>query len=63
MTMSWRTVTSTIDLLVRPSVPPPVLDEHARQVQRRRVRRTVTILVAVVALFYLVAFMQIIMMK
>jgi hypothetical protein len=48
---------------MREPITPPVLDEHAAQRRRKGVRRTVTVLVAVVAVFYLIAFMQIIMMK
>ncbi len=48
---------------MRDPVTPPVLDERATRLRRRGVRRTVTVLVVVVALFYLIAFMQIIMLK
>ena len=61
--MRRRTVTWVIDRLMREPVTPPVLDEHAVRMRRKGVRRTVIILVAVVAVFYLIAFMQIIMMK
>jgi hypothetical protein len=48
---------------MREPITPPVLDEHAVRMRRKGVRRTVIVLVAVVAVFYLIAFMQIIMMK
>jgi hypothetical protein len=41
---------------------PPIPDRHAAG-SRRGVRRTVTILVAVVIFFYLLAFLQILLMK
>ena len=40
----------------------PIPDKHTAA-SRRSVRRTVTILVAVVILFYLLAFLQILLMK
>lgn len=40
----------------------PMPDKHAAD-SRRGVRRTVTILVAVVIVFYLLAFLQILLMK
>ena len=55
--------TWVIEQIVRTPVTPPELDERAVQARRKGVRRTVTILVVVVALFYLIAFMQIIMLK
>ncbi len=61
--MTWRTVTWATSRSMRAPTTPPVLDDHAVQVRRRGVRRTVTLLVAVVAVFYLIAFMQIIMLK
>ncbi len=61
--MIWRTATWVIERFVPMPVTPPQLDEHAVRARRKGVRRTVTILVVVVALFYLVAFMQIIMLK
>ena len=48
---------------MRERVTPAVLDEHTVQARRRGVRRTVGVLVVVVAVFYLIAFMQIIMAK
>ncbi len=48
---------------MRNPVTPGVIDEQAAQARRRGVRRTVAILVVVVAVFYLIAFMQIIMAK
>ena len=60
------TLSTAVDLTqaARARVEPSgSLDEQAIQARRKRVRRTVTILVVVVALFYLIAFMQIIMMK
>lgn len=45
------------------SVTPTKLDEHIAQARRKGVRRTVTILVVVVALFYLIAFVQLFMMQ
>ncbi|WP_296873179.1 hypothetical protein [Tibeticola sp.] len=44
-------------------VPPPVLDEAAQQVRRKRVRRTVAILVAIALVFYLILFVQIIIAR
>jgi hypothetical protein len=44
-------------------VPPPVLDEAAMQVRRKRVRRTVAILVAIALVFYLILFVQIIIAR
>lgn len=61
--MNWRTVTWVIDGLMRERITPPVLDHQATQARRKGVRRTVGVLVAVVAVFYLIAFMQIIMLK
>ena len=55
--------TWVIERFVQMPVTPPKLDERAVQARRKGVRRTVTILVVVVAVFYLIAFMQIIMMK
>ncbi|MEO8777944.1 MAG: hypothetical protein ABI389_04650 [Rhodanobacter sp.] len=40
----------------------PIPDKHAAT-SRRGVRRTVTILIAVVIVFYLLAFVQILLMK
>ncbi|MEO5810570.1 MAG: hypothetical protein ABIU96_06395 [Rhodanobacter sp.] len=48
---------------MRERITPPVLDHQATQARRKGVRRTVGVLVAVVAVFYLIAFMQIIMLK
>ena len=44
-------------------VPPPVLDEAAMRQRRKRVRRTVAILVAIALVFYLILFVQIILAK
>ncbi|HXE78867.1 MAG TPA: hypothetical protein VN614_11555 [Rhodanobacter sp.] len=44
-------------------VPPPVLDEAAMRLRRKRVRRTVAILVAIALVFYLILFVQIIIAK
>ncbi len=48
---------------MRDPITPPVLDERTRRTRKRGVRRTVIILTVVVAIFYLIAFAQIIMMK
>ena len=48
---------------MRNPLTPVVVDDHTAQARRRGVRRTVAILVVVVAVFYLIAFMQIIMAK
>ena len=61
--MIWRMATWVIERFVQTPVTPPELDERAVKTRRKGVRRTVTILVVVVALFYLIAFMQIIMLK
>lgn len=61
--MKRRTATWVIERLMRNPVTPGVIDEQAAQARRRGVRRTVAILVVVVAVFYLIAFMQIIMAK
>ena len=45
------------------AVSPPELDEAALQVRRKRVRRTVAILVAIALVFYLILFVQIIIAK
>jgi len=45
------------------AVPPAVLDEAAMQVRRKRVRRTVAILVAIAVVFYLSLFVQLVIMK
>jgi hypothetical protein len=73
--MSWRTVTSTIDLSPRASRPAsaghhkkPIRMtqqdmDHATDNRRKGVRRTVTILVVIVAVSFLVSFLQIVLMK
>ena len=48
---------------MREPITPSVSDEHAARAQHKGVRRTVIVLVVVVAAFYLIAFWQIIMMK
>ncbi|MEO8746860.1 MAG: hypothetical protein ABI379_04270 [Rhodanobacter sp.] len=48
---------------MRRPVPPAVLDEAAALAQRKRVRRTVAILVAIALVFYLILFVQIIIAK
>jgi hypothetical protein len=48
---------------MREPITPPVPDDRAARAQHKGVRRTVTVLVVVVAAFYLLAFWQIIMMK
>jgi len=44
-------------------VPPAVLDEAAVQARRKRVRRTVAILVAIALVFYLSLFVQLVIEK
>ncbi len=63
MTKSWRTVTCMPEpggTFVEMTQPIP--DQHAAA-SRRGVRRTVTILVVVAIFFYLLAFLQILLMK
>ena len=61
--MKRRTATWVIERIMRNPLTPVVVDDHTAQARRRGVRRTVAILVVVVAVFYLIAFMQIIMAK
>ena len=63
MTRNWRTATCTPEQMVKPvEMAQPITDSHAAD-KRRGVRRTVKILVAVVVGFYLLAFLQILLMK
>ena len=62
MTTNWRTATSTID----PGVARPMTQQkmdRSSEDRRKGVRRTVTILVLIVAAFFLVSFVQIVLMK
>ena len=63
MTKSWRTATCTRDPGgTQMEMTQPIPDKHAAT-SRRGVRRTVMILVAVAIFFYLLAFLQILLMK
>jgi hypothetical protein len=62
MTKSWRTVTCMRDAGAFVEMTQPLPDRHAAG-SRRGVRRTVTILVVVAIFFYLLAFLQILLMK
>jgi hypothetical protein len=63
MTKNWRTATCTPDRQgSQVEMTRPVDDGNATD-KRRGVRRTVNILVAVVIGFYLLAFLQILLMK
>lgn len=48
--------------MTQPKMPQPMMDQ-VDEGRRKGVRRTVTILVAIVAAFFLVSFVQIVLMK
>jgi hypothetical protein len=62
MMTSWHTATSTIDADVTGPMTQHESDRTSED-RRKGVRRTVTILVLIVAAFFLVSFVQIVLMK
>jgi hypothetical protein len=62
MMTNWRTATSTIDADVTGPMTQQESDRTSEE-RRKGVRRTVTILVLIVAAFFLVSFVQIVLMK
>ena len=62
MTTNWHMVTSTTDVAETDHMTQPKMDQTTEE-RRKGVRRTVTILVLIVAAFFLVSFVQIVLMK